>query len=102
MDNSSRKQYLPESGQSIDVTTETRSAIPTGSPQIECDVEDASSVQQSYSVSEGDGEPAVNPSRGIGETTGALSATSLAETEEASATPSPPTDQVLPKFERKF
>ena len=32
-----RKQYLPESGQSIDVTTEARSAIPADSPQTQCD-----------------------------------------------------------------
>ena len=98
-----RKQYLPESGQSIDVTTETRSAIPAGSPQTECDVEDASSVQQSGSVSEDDEEPEGNPFERIEEITGALSATSLSETEETSASTSSPTDQVLlPKFQRKF
>ena len=92
-----KKQYLPESGQSIHVTTETKSAIPAGSTQT-----DASSVQQAGSISEGDGEPEGNPSGGIEEITGTLSATSLAETEEANTSTSPPTDQVCPKLKRKL
>ena len=126
-----KKQYLPESGQSIDVTTEAGSAIPAGSPQTQCDVEDASSVQQagsgdeetegnvsseieettdsastssqSGSVSEEDEEPEGSASGGMEETTGTLNAVSLAETEEASASTSSQNDQVLlSKFQRKF
>ena len=126
-----KKQYHPESGQSIDVTTEAGSAIPAGSPQTQCDVEDASSVQQagsgdeetegnvsseieettdsastssqSGSVLEEDEEPEGSASGGMEETTGALNAMSLAETEEASAPTSSQNDQVLlSKFQRKF
>ena len=57
-------------------------------------VEGASPVQQAGSDSEGDEEPEGNAFGEIEETTEALSATSLAEKEEASASTSSPTDHV--------
>ena len=96
-----------QSARAVDETTqatslaETEEASASTSPPTD-QVEGASSVQQSGSISEGDGEPALNASGGIEEITGALSATSLVE-KEANASTSSQNDQVsLPKFERKF
>ena len=73
------------------------------SSEIEETTDSASTSSQSGSVSEEDEEPEGSVCRGMEETTGALNAMSLAETEEASASTSSQNDQVLlSKFQRKF
>ena len=83
-----KKQYIPESGHSIDLTTDARLAIPGVGPQNQCHDEGSDPVPQSSSASEE-------------EVAGALSATNLEETEEGNAS-TLEIDQVHPKFQRKL